>query len=108
MDRATSSKSSGVQTVSWLLLAVAVVYLLGLHWWWTAPMRAMGQQMDELGTQELRMRMTAHQRPAIEKRLAQVRQIEAAQKRSLAFREKPVIPPDPEDLPVDYFPKQAQ
>lgn len=32
-------------------------------------------------------------------------QIEAAQKRSLAFRERPVIPPDPEDLPVDYFPK---
>jgi hypothetical protein len=33
-------------------------------------------------------------------------QIEAAQKRSQSFREKPVIPPDPEDLPVDYFPKQ--
>lgn len=32
-------------------------------------------------------------------------QIEAAQKRSLAFVPKPVIPPDPEDLPVDYFPK---
>lgn len=34
-------------------------------------------------------------------------QIAAAQKRSLAFRDKPVIPPDPEDLPVDYFPKQV-
>lgn len=32
-------------------------------------------------------------------------QIEAAQKRSLAFRDKPVIPPDLGDLPVDYFPK---
>lgn len=32
-------------------------------------------------------------------------QIEAAQKRSQSFKEKPVIPPDPEDLPVDYFPK---
>jgi len=32
-------------------------------------------------------------------------QIEAAQKRSQSFREKPVIPPDPEDLPADYFPK---
>jgi hypothetical protein len=32
-------------------------------------------------------------------------QIASAQKRSLAFQEKPVIPPDPEDLPVDYFPK---
>ena len=32
-------------------------------------------------------------------------QVEAAQKRSLAFHEKPVIPPDEGDLPVDYFPK---
>jgi hypothetical protein len=32
-------------------------------------------------------------------------QIEAAQKRSQLFHDKPVIPPDPEDLPVDYFPK---
>ncbi|HVM83497.1 MAG TPA: hypothetical protein VMW18_06385 [Candidatus Binatia bacterium] len=31
-------------------------------------------------------------------------QIEAAQKRSLAFQAKPVVPPDPADLPVDYFP----
>jgi hypothetical protein len=30
-------------------------------------------------------------------------QIEAAQKRSLDFKPKPVVPPDPEDLPVDYF-----
>ena len=32
-------------------------------------------------------------------------QIEAAQKRSLAFVEKPVVPPDSADLPLDYFPK---
>jgi len=32
-------------------------------------------------------------------------QIEAAQKRSLSFLEKPVVPPDPQDLPLDYFPK---
>jgi hypothetical protein len=32
-------------------------------------------------------------------------QIEAAQKRSLAFRAKQVVPPDPTDLPLDYFPK---
>jgi hypothetical protein len=32
-------------------------------------------------------------------------QVEAAQKRSLAFHPKPVIPPDPADLPLDYFPK---
>jgi hypothetical protein len=32
-------------------------------------------------------------------------QIEAAQKRSLTFQEKPIVPPDPADLPLDYFPK---
>ncbi len=32
-------------------------------------------------------------------------QIEAAQKRSQSFKDKPVIPPDVEDLPVDYFPQ---
>ncbi len=32
-------------------------------------------------------------------------QIEAAQKRSLSFHAAQVIPPDPADLPVDYFPK---
>jgi hypothetical protein len=32
-------------------------------------------------------------------------QVEAAQKRSLAFKPKQVVPPDPADLPLDYFPK---
>ena len=32
-------------------------------------------------------------------------QIEAAQKRSFTFHDKPVVPPDPQDLPVDYFPR---
>ena len=34
-------------------------------------------------------------------------QIEAAQKRSRAFAAKQVNPPDPEDLPVDYFPTKT-
>jgi hypothetical protein len=32
-------------------------------------------------------------------------QIEAAQKRSLAFKPVQSVPPDPQDLPLDYFPK---
>lgn len=35
-------------------------------------------------------------------------QIEAAQKRSLSFQPKPVVPPDLQDLPVDYFPAAAK
>jgi general secretion pathway protein M len=76
--RLPSPERSRPYAIGLLLLAVAIVYLLGMHWWWTAPMQAMGQQMDDLRAQELRMRMTAQQRPAIEKRLAQVRRIEAA------------------------------
>jgi hypothetical protein len=32
-------------------------------------------------------------------------QVEAAQKRSLAFKAKQVVPPGPADLPLDYFPR---
>ena len=61
-----------------LALAVAFFYLIALHWWWTAPMLSMGARMDDLRSQELRMRMLAQERPAIEKRLVAMRQIEAA------------------------------
>jgi general secretion pathway protein M len=61
-----------------LVLALALVYLIGLHWWWTAPMLSMGERIDDLREQELQMRMHAQQRPEIEKRLAEVRQSEAA------------------------------
>lgn len=67
-----------VKALGLLALAVAVLYLLGLHWWWTAPMFSMGQQIEQLRDQELRMRMIAMQRPQIEKRLAEVRQTEAS------------------------------
>jgi TPR repeat protein len=52
------------------------------------------------------------ERDALIKERAQVEalmtpgQIAAAQKRSLAFREKPTVPPYEADLPVDYFPKK--
>lgn len=76
--RLPSPERSRPYAIGLLLLAVGAVYLAGLHWWWTAPMLSMGQQMDDLRSEELRMRMTADQRPAIEKRLADVRRIEAA------------------------------
>jgi general secretion pathway protein M len=61
-----------------LVLALALVYLIAVHWWWTAPMLSMGANMDDLRDQELHMRMLAHERPMIEKRLVEMRQIEAA------------------------------
>ncbi len=76
--RLPSAERSRPYAIGLLLLALAVVYLVGIHWWWTAPMVSMGQQMDDLREQELSMRMRAQQRPAIEKRLADVRRSEAA------------------------------
>lgn len=67
-----------IKALGLLALAIGLVYLLGVHWWWTAPMRTMGQQMERLRDQELRMRMIAKQRPQIEQRLAEVRKLEAS------------------------------
>lgn len=64
--------------VGLLALALALAYMIGLHWWWTAPMLAMGGQIDELRQQELQARMIIAQKPEVEKRLAAIRQAEAA------------------------------
>jgi general secretion pathway protein M len=58
-------------------LALLVAYLLLVHWWFTAPMLEMGDQIEDLRTQELALRMESLQRPEFEKRLAQVQQHEA-------------------------------
>ncbi len=76
--RLPSAERRRPYAIGLLLLALAFAYLIGLHWWWTAPMQAMDQHIDELREQELKMRMSAQQRPAIEKRLAEVRRVEAA------------------------------
>jgi general secretion pathway protein M len=76
--RLVSPEHGRLKALGLLALAVGLVYLLGVHWWWTAPMRSMGQQMELLRDQELRMRMIAKQRPQIEKRLAEVRRVEAS------------------------------
>lgn len=60
-----------------LVLAAALVYGVGLHWWWAAPMMAMEDRIEELRQQELQARMELRERPVIEKRLAEVRRLEA-------------------------------
>ena len=76
--RLPSAERGRLYAIGLLLLAVALAYLVLLHWWWTAPMLSMGEQMEQLRTEELHMRMLAQQRPAIEQRLAAVRNSEAA------------------------------
>ena len=56
---------------------VAVAYLVLLHWWWTAPMLAMGDEIAQLRDEELALRMEIAQRPELERELARVREFEA-------------------------------
>ncbi|MFY2763304.1 type II secretion system protein GspM [Arenimonas sp. MALMAid1274] len=58
-------------------LALGLAYLLLVHWWWTAPMLAMGKQIATLRDQELALRMEIAQRPQLELELARVREFEA-------------------------------
>ena len=64
-----------------LLMVAAVLglaYLAGVHWWFTAPLLDMGAQIDDLRAQEQALRMEASQRAEIDRRLARVRDFEAA------------------------------
>ena len=57
----------------WLLAGAALLalaYLVLLHWWWTAPMLAMGDEIAKLRDEHLALRMEIAQRPALEAELA--------------------------------------
>jgi len=59
-------------------LALALLYLVLVHWWFTAPMLDMGAQIRDLREQEQGFRVQVAQRPQLEARLAQVREFESA------------------------------
>jgi len=60
-----------------LAALVALAYLVLLHWWWTAPMLAMGDEIARLRDEELALRMEIAQRPELERELVRVREFEA-------------------------------
>ncbi len=67
------------------LLALALLagvllggYFLFVHWWFTGPLLQARAELIELREQESKFRHSALQRPAIEQRLAEVREFEAA------------------------------
>ena len=66
------------RVLGFVALGIALLYLLLVHWWFTAPMLSMGEQIRELRDQEQALRAQAAQRPQLEARLAEVRQFEAA------------------------------
>ena len=58
-------------------LALLLLYLVSIHWWWTIPQMELRNQLIELRDQELRLRMTIEQRPEIAARMAALQRIEA-------------------------------
>ena len=62
----------------WLGIALLLAYGLLVHWWWTAPMLALGDRIAEVRDEELGLRMEGDQIPQLRARLAEVRGAEAA------------------------------
>ena len=76
-------KSPALNVERWKLFlgvaaVVAIAYFILVHWWFTSPMMSMGEQIDQLREQELQYRMEASQRPDLERKLAEVRQLQSA------------------------------
>jgi general secretion pathway protein M len=67
-----------------LLLALALGYLGGVHWWFTAPHIEIAARMADLRDQEMRYRRTASERPQVQERLDEVRRFEAGNPAFLA------------------------
>ena len=71
-------RDARIRGLALIAVLATLAYIVGVHWWFTAPMLAMGGQIEELRHAELALRMESRQRPEIEKRLQQVQQFEAA------------------------------
>jgi general secretion pathway protein M len=72
----------------WLAIAGFVGYALLAHWWWTAPMLALGDQIADVRDEELGLRMEGEQIPQLQARLAEVHQAEASNPGFLAEPDK--------------------
>ncbi|MEO6065513.1 MAG: type II secretion system protein GspM [Lysobacterales bacterium] len=60
------------------LIALALAYFFGVHWWFTAPHIAIAGEMRDLREQEVAYRRKSAAREDIEKSLAEVRSAEAS------------------------------
>ncbi len=60
-----------------LVLAIAIAYIVLVHWWFTAPMVSLGDDITGLRDEQRQLLAEVAQRPQIEARLSQVRQFEA-------------------------------
>lgn len=72
----------------WLGIVALLGYGLLVHWWWSAPMLALGERIAEVRDDELGLRMEAAQIPQLQARLAELRMAEAANPGFLAEPDK--------------------
>ena len=82
MDLLPSAQRARPTAMLLALIALALAYFVGVHWWFTAPHLAIAGEMRDLREQELDYRRKAAARKDIERRLAAVRAAEAS---SVAF-----------------------
>ena len=59
-----------------ILIVLMLIYLIGVHWWFVAPQMQFRADMRDLREQQMRFRQTTAEKPAIEKRLAEVKAYE--------------------------------
>ncbi len=78
MAQLPDGRRGQVLALALLLIALLTGYLLSLHWWFTGPLMLARAELIDLREQESKFRHSALQRPAIEQRLAEVQEFEAA------------------------------
>lgn len=78
MNLPSNSPRGRAYALGLLALLMALVYLLGVHWWFTAPFLEARAELIEARDQEAKFRFLAQQRSLIEQRLTEVRQFEAS------------------------------
>jgi general secretion pathway protein M len=77
-------KDGRLLAVVLLLIVLMLIYLVGVHWWFVAPQLQMRADMQDLREQQQRFRQTTAEKPAIEKRLAEVKAYEQGNQAFLA------------------------
>jgi general secretion pathway protein M len=65
-----------------LLIVASLVYLIFFHWWFVGPQLEIGSQMAELRERQASFAQIAHERPDIDKKIAE---IDAAEKDNQSF-----------------------
>ncbi|HEX5754795.1 MAG TPA: type II secretion system protein GspM [Arenimonas sp.] len=74
-----SPERNHAQTLLGLLLAALAAYGLLLHWWWTAPMLDMGEEITSLQREALELRMESAQREQLRAELSRLSELAQTQ-----------------------------